>query len=60
MSNTIGRQGGNISNLRFSSRAEDFFELIVDIEVDSLDHLAIIIAALRADSVITTIEREGA
>ena len=60
VSNTIGRQGGNISNLRFSSRAEDFFELIVDIEVDSLDHLAIIIAALRADSVITTIEREGA
>ena len=60
VSNTIGRQGGNISNLRFSSRAEDFFELIVDIEVDSLDHLAIIIASLRADSVITTIEREGA
>ncbi len=60
VSNTIGRQGGNISNLRFSSRAEDFFELIVDIEVDSLDHLAIIIAALRADSVITNIEREGA
>ncbi len=60
VSNTIGRQGGNISNLRFSSRAEDFFELIVDIEVDSLDHLAIIIAALRTDSVITTIVREGA
>ncbi len=59
VSNAIGRQGGNISNLRFSSRAEDFFELIVDIEVDSLSHLVNIIAALRAESVITTIEREG-
>ena len=60
MSNTIGKHKGNISHLRFANRAADFFELLVDIEVESLDHLANIIAALRTDSLITSIEREGA
>ena len=60
MSNTIGKHKGNISHLRFANRAADFFELMVDIEVESLDHLANIIAALRTDSLITSIEREGA
>jgi GTP diphosphokinase / guanosine-3',5'-bis(diphosphate) 3'-diphosphatase len=60
MSNTIGKHKGNISHLRFVNRAADFFELMVDIEVESLDHLANIIAALRTDSLITSIEREGA
>lgn len=58
MSNAIGRQSGNIVNLRFANRATDFFELYLDIEVESLDHLANIIAALRTESVITSIERE--
>lgn len=59
MSNTIGKHKGNISHLRFANRAADFFELLLDIEVESLDHLTNIIAALRADSLITSIEREG-
>lgn len=59
MSNAIGRHGGNISNLRFTNRASDFFELLVDIEVESLEHLANIIAALRTESVITSIDRAG-
>lgn len=58
MSNAIGRQGGNITNLRFTNRASDFFELQVDIDVETLDHLANIIAALRTESVITSIDRE--
>ncbi len=58
MSNGIGRYGGNITNLRFTNRASDFFELQVDIEVESLEHLANIIAALRTESVITSIDRE--
>lgn len=58
MSNAIGRQGGNIVNLRFASRASDFFEIHLDIEVESLDHLANIIAALRTESAITSIDRQ--
>ena len=58
MSNAIGRHGGNITNLRFTHRASDFFELQVDIDVESLEHLFNIIAALRTESAITSIDRE--
>jgi len=58
MSNAIGRQGGNISNLRFTHRASDFFEVLVDIEVESQGHLADIMAALRTEAAITSIDRE--
>ena len=59
MSNAIGRQRGNITNLRFTNRASDFFEMQLDIEVDSLEHLMNVIATLRAESVITSVDREG-
>ncbi len=58
MSNAIGRQGGNIVNLKFTNRASDFFECQVDIEVESQAHLANIIAVLRTESAITSIDRE--
>jgi len=58
MSNAIGRLGGNITNLRFTHRASDFFELSVDIDVESQGHLANIIAVLRTEPAITSIDRE--
>ena len=58
ISNAIGRHGGNITNLRFINRASDFFELRLDIEVENLEHLANIIAALRTEHVVTSIDRE--
>ncbi len=48
VSSVIGGNEGNISNLRFTNRAADFFEMTIDIEVKDVRHLTNIIAALRA------------
>src|SRR5712675_375047 len=50
----IGKSGGNISNLKITNRSIDFFEIIVDIEVQYVRHLTDITAALRTSPVITS------
>ena len=57
ISTVIGKQGGNITDLRFGARSPDLYEIFVDLEVDDLDHLGRIIASLRAISVVTAVER---
>ena len=57
LSTVIGRDGGNISNLKVTNRSVDFFELLVDIEVMDVKQLTDIIA-LRASSVIHAVERQ--
>ena len=53
----IAKNLANISNLRITKRAVDFFEVIVDIEVRDVKHLTGIIAALRASPSIASVER---
>jgi GTP pyrophosphokinase len=43
--------------LRIVNRNVDFFEMVVDIEVRDVRHLTNIIAALRATSSISAVER---
>ncbi|TAL00463.1 MAG: bifunctional (p)ppGpp synthetase/guanosine-3',5'-bis(diphosphate) 3'-pyrophosphohydrolase [Rhodospirillaceae bacterium] len=57
LSMVIARNNGNISNLKFTKRSRDFFEIAVDIEVRGVKHLTNIIAALRATPVINSVER---
>src|SRR5271170_4148854 len=57
LTTVIGKQGGNISNLKITNRSTDFFELMIDIEVADVKHLTTIIAALRATPVINSVER---
>ena len=57
LSSVIGRNDGNISNLKITSRSEDFFEMSIDIEVRDVKHLTDIIAALRADPLINSVKR---
>jgi GTP pyrophosphokinase len=57
LSTVIGKNGGNITNLKITSRSSDFFEMIIDIEVASVKHLTNIIAALRATPVINAVDR---
>ena len=59
LSTVVGRDGGNISNLRITDRSPDFFELFVDIEVNDAGHMSDIIAALRATEVVRGAERAG-
>ncbi|MGO8865957.1 MAG: RelA/SpoT family protein [Alphaproteobacteria bacterium] len=53
----IGKQKGNITNLRITNRSAEFFEISVDIAVQDLRHLSNIMAALRASPAINSVER---
>ena len=57
LSTIIGKNHGNISNLKITNRSVDFFEMLVDVEVQDAKHLNDIIAALRATPVIISVER---
>ncbi len=60
LSTIIGKNQGNISNLKITNRSIDFFEMLIDVEVTDVKHLTNIIAALRATPVITSVERARA
>ena len=53
----IARSQGNISNLKIATREQDFFELLVDVEVEDVRHLTEIIAALRAVPCVSEVRR---
>jgi Guanosine polyphosphate pyrophosphohydrolases/synthetases len=53
----IAKNNGNISNINFSVRKIDFFEIIIDIEVRDSNHLQNIIAALRLEPEVSSLER---
>ena len=57
LSTIIAKNGGNISNLKIANRSEDFFDMVIDIEVKDVKHLTDVIAALRASPTINTVDR---
>ena len=57
LTTVIGKNSGNITNFKITNRSQDFFEILVDIEVQDVRHLTTIIAALRATPLINSVER---
>ncbi|WP_028878691.1 RelA/SpoT family protein [Terasakiella pusilla] len=57
LSMIIAKNRGNIHNLKITHRTQEFFEIIVDVEVDDVRHLTNIIAALRATPEVNSVER---
>ncbi|NQU59534.1 MAG: bifunctional (p)ppGpp synthetase/guanosine-3',5'-bis(diphosphate) 3'-pyrophosphohydrolase [Rhodospirillales bacterium] len=57
LSTVIARNEGNISNLKITTRTKQFFDMLIDIEVRDLKHLTNVIAALRANPAINSVER---
>lgn len=53
----IGKNRGNMTNLKLLERNLQFFTMGVDIEVKNIKHLTNIIAALRALAVVESVER---
>lgn len=53
----IARSNGNIFNLKITDRAQDFFEMLLDLEVTDAKHLADIMAALRTLPLVSQVER---
>ena len=48
LTNAVAKQEGVVSNLKIVNRQQDFFEVLVDVEVRDLRHLSTVIAGLRA------------
>jgi GTP pyrophosphokinase len=60
LTNIIGKNDGNIFNMKITNRTPEFVDIIVDVEVRNLKHLTIIIAALRASSAVNSADRTKA
>lgn len=57
LSTITSQQGSNIINLKILTRSENFFEILIDIEVNDADHLANVMGAMRASSLVNSVER---
>ena len=57
LSTVIARNDGNISNLKITGRSPQFFDMLIDIEVRDVKHLTNVMAALRANPAINSVER---
>ena len=57
LSTVIGKNGGNITNLKITHRAMDFWDMIIDVYVRDNKHLNDIIASLRGTPEISAVNR---
>ena len=57
ISTVVGKQGGNIVDLKIGRRTPESTSCCLDVEVDGLDQLQRVQAALRATSCVTSVER---
>jgi len=57
LSTVIGKSGGNITNLKITSRTTDFWDMFIDVAVNDTKHLNNIIAALRATPQVISVDR---
>jgi GTP diphosphokinase / guanosine-3',5'-bis(diphosphate) 3'-diphosphatase len=57
LTNALAKHEGAISNLKIVNRQQDFLEVLVDVEVRDLMHLAKVIAGLRGVPRIKSVER---
>ena len=55
----IGQQAGNITHIQLTERDMNFFTFILDIDVKNLEHIQSIIAVLRSNKYIESVERRG-
>jgi GTP diphosphokinase / guanosine-3',5'-bis(diphosphate) 3'-diphosphatase len=53
----IASNSSNIVNLKITHRSQDFFEVLIDLEVRDVRHLSNIIAGLRAKSMVSSVTR---
>lgn len=57
LSTVIAKSGGNITNLKITSRSTDFWDMYLDVSVTDTKHLNNIVAALRATPQVVSVER---
>ncbi len=57
LTNAIVKHDGSLMNLKIVNRQQDFFEVLVDVDVRDIRHLSTVIAGLRGAAGITQVER---
>jgi GTP pyrophosphokinase len=57
LTNAIAKYEGAVSNLKIVNRQQDFFEILVDVDVRDTRHLSTVIAGLRGAAGVTEVER---
>ena len=57
LTNAVAKHDGAITNLKVTSRQQDFFEVLLDVEVRDTRHLGTVIAGLRAAGGVMQVER---
>lgn len=57
LSTVIGKNGGNITNLKIVNRSLDFWDMMIDVYVRDSRHLSDIITAMRATPEIAAVNR---
>lgn len=57
VSSIISKKKVHITNIKIANRSADYFELLIDVEVNSVDHLEEIFRALRIANKISEVER---
>ena len=57
LTNAIVKHDGALMNLKIVNRQNDFFEVLVDVDVRDIRHLSTVIAGLRGTTGITQVER---
>jgi GTP pyrophosphokinase len=57
LAGVIAKDHGNISNLKMLNRGDDYFDMLIDVEVRDVKHLSNIMSALRATPAISYVER---
>ena len=55
----IGQQAGNITQIQLTERNLNFFTFILDIDVKNLEHIQSIVAVLRSNKYIETVDRHS-
>lgn len=54
----IGEQNANISDMQFTDRKQDFYRMLIDIEVRDVKHLYHVMSAVEADSDVAEVARK--
>lgn len=57
VSTVVGRQGANITDVKIGRRTAEIYEMLLDVEVDNIEQLMRVQAALRATACVTSVER---
>ncbi len=58
LTSIVSGNKANIANMRFTTRSEDYFDILIDLEVKDTEQLYNIMGAMRASSFVHSVERD--